>query len=218
MARQDRIAEPWGSRTPYGPGDTWPTRVDSHLADGVAVEDVERWVQSASILHSNGDALDIAETLRAILLSSGGDILTAFAQAFHIDPACQSLKDTLKAALDETLPMMHMDDAVRATIELMSAPVEAITERGSYNIAGVSFSPAEIAAEIARQSPGFRIEYAPDYRQAIAAAWPNSLDDSQARHDWGWRATYNLSRLVSEMLAGMKKQISIGKPARAANG
>ena len=119
---------------------------------------------------------------------------------------------------DETLPMMYMDDAVRATIELMAAPAEAITERGSYNIAGVSFSPTEIAAEIGRQSPGFRIDYAPDYRQAIAAAWPNSLDDSQARQDWGWRATYDLPRLVSDMLAGMKQQMPTNKPARAANG
>ena len=119
---------------------------------------------------------------------------------------------------DETLPMMYMDDAVRATIELMEAPAESISERGSYNISGASFSPAEIAAEIARQSPGFRIDYAPDYRQAIAAAWPNSLDDSQARQDWGWRATYDLSRLVSDMLAGMKQQMPTSKPARVANG
>lgn len=119
---------------------------------------------------------------------------------------------------NETLPMMYMDDAVRATIELMEAPPEAIAERGSYNIAGVSFSPAEIAAEIGRQSPGFRIDYAPDYRQAIAAAWPNSLDDSQARQDWGWRAAYGLPQLVSEMLAGMKQQMPVSNSARAAHG
>jgi nucleoside-diphosphate-sugar epimerase len=109
---------------------------------------------------------------------------------------------------NEALPMMYMADAVRATIELMAAPTEAITERGSYNVAGLSFSPAEITAEIARQSPGFRIEYAPDYRQAIAAAWPDSLDDGQASRDWGWRAEYGLSQLVSEMLSGMKRQSS----------
>lgn len=119
---------------------------------------------------------------------------------------------------NETLPMMYMDDAVRATIELMEAPAESITERGSYNIAGVSFSPAEIAAEIGRQSPGFRIGYAPDFRQAIAAAWPASLNDIQARQDWGWRAAYGLPQLVSEMLAGMKQQMPASKPARAANG
>lgn len=108
---------------------------------------------------------------------------------------------------NETLPMMYMADAIRATIELMEAPAETLTERGSYNVAGVNFSPAEVAAEITRQSPGFRIEYAPDYRQAIAAAWPDSLDDSQAAQDWGWRAEYGLARLTGEMLAGMKRLI-----------
>ena len=128
--------------------------------------------------------------------------------------------ETYSCFLDanETLPMMFMADAVRATIELMEAPEESITERGSYNVAGVSFSPAEIAAEIARQSPGFRITYAPDYRQAIAAAWPASLDDSQAGKDWGWRAQYGLSQLVSEMLAGMKRQTPAVSAPRAANG
>jgi nucleoside-diphosphate-sugar epimerase len=111
---------------------------------------------------------------------------------------------------DETLPMMYMADAVRATIELMEAPAEAISERGSYNVAGVSFSPAEIAAEITRQSPGFRMEYAPDFRQIIAAAWPDSLDDCQASRDWGWRTHYDLPRLVSEMLAGMAQKIPSG--------
>ncbi len=118
----------------------------------------------------------------------------------------------------ETLPMMFMADAVRATIELMEAPAEKITERGSYNVAGVSFSPTEIAAEIARQSPGFRIEYAPDYRQAIAAAWPDSLDDSQAKRDWSWQAEYGLPQLVGEMLAGMRRHIPDASTPRAANG
>ncbi|MFT4075866.1 MAG: NAD-dependent epimerase/dehydratase family protein [Asticcacaulis sp.] len=117
---------------------------------------------------------------------------------------------------DETLPMMYMADAVRATIELMTAPAEAITERGSYNIAGVSFSPAEIAAEIARQSPGFHIDYAPDYRQAIAAAWPDSLDDGQAAKDWGWCARYDLPGLVSEMLAGMATLLPETFPLKSA--
>ena len=119
--------------------------------------------------------------------------------------------ETYSCFLDagETLPMMYMADAVRATIELMEAPADVITERGSYNVAGVSFSPAELAAEIARQSPGFHIEYAPDYRQAIAAAWPDSLNDSQAATDWGWRAKYGLKQLVSEMLTGMKRHVPV---------
>ena len=119
---------------------------------------------------------------------------------------------------NETLPMMYMADAVRATIELMEAPSEKITERGSYNVAGVSFSPAEIAAEIIRQLPGFHIEYAPDYRQAIAAAWPDSLDDSKATSDWGWRAKYGLPQLVNEMLAGMRHRAPVVSVPRSANG
>ncbi len=100
----------------------------------------------------------------------------------------------------------------------MDAPADAITERGSYNVAGISFSPAEIAAEIARQSPGFRITYAPDYRQAIAAAWPDSLDDSQATRDWGWQARYDLPHLVSEMLTGMRRYIPVANLGRIASG
>ena len=103
----------------------------------------------------------------------------------------------------EELPMMFMDDAVRATIELMEAPVENIRERGSYNLAGVSFTPEQIAAEIARRVPGFRMRYAPDFRQAIASSWPNSIDDSRAQADWGWRARYDLPRMAHAMLEGL---------------
>ena len=105
---------------------------------------------------------------------------------------------------EQTLPMMFMADAVRATLELMEAPAEAISERGSYNVAGVSFSPAQIAAEITRHISGFDITYTPDYRQAIAAGWPASIDDSQAKRDWGWQAEYDLPQLVGAMLDGMK--------------
>lgn len=103
----------------------------------------------------------------------------------------------------EELPMMFMDDAVRGTIELMEAPAENIRERGSYNLAGVSFTPEQIAAEIARRVPGFRMGYAPDFRQAIAGSWPNSIDDSRARADWGWHPEYDLPRMAQAMLDGL---------------
>ncbi len=106
---------------------------------------------------------------------------------------------------DEALPMMYMDDAVRATLELMDAPAERIAERGSYNLAGLSFTPAEIAAEIGRQCPGFEVGYAPDFRQAIAASWPGRIDDSQARSDWGWQARFDLQALVAEMLGQLRR-------------
>ena len=104
---------------------------------------------------------------------------------------------------DEALPMMYIDDAVRATLELMGAPSESIQERGSYNLAGLSFTPEEITAEIRRHVPDFRIVYAPDYRQQIAATWPDSIDDSAARKDWGWSPSFGLPALVTEMLAGL---------------
>jgi nucleoside-diphosphate-sugar epimerase len=103
-------------------------------------------------------------------------------------------------AADQALPMMYMEDALRATIELMEAPAAAIRERGSYNLAGISFTPAQIAARIAARLPGFSVDYTPDYRQAIAATWPRSIDDSQARADWGWVPRYDLDAMVQDML------------------
>lgn len=108
---------------------------------------------------------------------------------------------------DTRLPMMYMDDAIRATLELMDAPADAITERGSYNLAGVSFTPAEIAAEIAQQVPGFAVDYAPDFRQAIADSWPRSIDDGAARKDWGWKAQFDLQAIASHMLENLRQTL-----------
>jgi nucleoside-diphosphate-sugar epimerase len=101
---------------------------------------------------------------------------------------------------DTYLPMMYMPDAIRATIELMEAPAEKISIRTSYNLSGMSFSPKEISAAIAQHIPGFTVSYQPDYRQAIANSWPQSIDDSVARKDWGWKEEYNLKMMVKEML------------------
>ena len=103
-----------------------------------------------------------------------------------------------------TLPMMYMDDAIRATIEIMQAPLEKIKIKSSYNLAGMSFSPAEIAAQIKLQIPDFQIVYAPDFRQGIAQGWPQSIDDSAARQDWGWKNEVNLNKLVNIMLTNIK--------------
>src|SRR5215207_4027286 len=102
------------------------------------------------------------------------------------------------------LPMMYMPDAIRATIELMEAPSEKITIRTSYNISGMSFSPKEIGAEIRRHISEFSSDYVPDYRQAIANSWPQSIDDSVARNDWGWKHEYNLERMTKDMLDNLK--------------
>lgn len=106
---------------------------------------------------------------------------------------------------DESLPMLYMDDAVRATLELMEAPAAQITERGSYNLSGLSFTPSEIASEIRKHVPGFELVHEPDFRQVIASGWPNSIDDRCARDDWGWRHRYDLARVVSEMLKNLSR-------------
>jgi threonine 3-dehydrogenase len=98
------------------------------------------------------------------------------------------------------LPMMYMDDAIRATIELMEAPTEQIKCRTAYNLSAMSFTPAEIAASIKKHIPDFEISYAPDFRQAIAASWPEVIDDSHAQNDWGWKPAFDLERMTAEML------------------
>lgn len=103
------------------------------------------------------------------------------------------------------LPMMYMPDAIRATIELMEAPKDKITIRTSYNLSGMSFSPGEIAAEIKKHIPGFTISYKNDYRQAIADSWPQSIDDSVARNDWGWHEDFDLTAMTEDMLENLKK-------------
>lgn len=105
---------------------------------------------------------------------------------------------------DTYLPMMYMDDAIRATIELMEAPAEKLSTRMSYNLAAMSFSPKEIAASIRQHVPGFGISYAPDFRQAIAEGWPQSIDDSLARRDWGWQPQFDLDGMTEDMLQHLR--------------
>ena len=98
------------------------------------------------------------------------------------------------------LPMMYMPDALRATIDMMEAPSSRVKIRSSYNISAMSFSPAEIAAEIKKHIPSFEITYSPDHRQQIAESWPRSINDEEARKDWGWQARFNLSAMTIDML------------------
>lgn len=107
-----------------------------------------------------------------------------------------------------TLPMMYMPDAIRATIDLMEAPSEQVKERGSYNIAGMSFDPEQIATELRRYYPDFKMSYAPDERQAYADSWPRSIDDSTARKDWGWKPEFDLKAMVDDMVLHLRKQLA----------
>jgi nucleoside-diphosphate-sugar epimerase len=101
---------------------------------------------------------------------------------------------------DTSLPMMYMEDAIRATLELMEASVEKIKIRSSYNLSGCSFTPHELSEEIKKFIPDFKIKYAPDFRQKIADSWPKSIDDSYARKDWGWKEKFGTTALVQTMI------------------
>jgi threonine 3-dehydrogenase len=103
------------------------------------------------------------------------------------------------------LPMLYMDDAIRATLELMDAPAEDISVRTSYNLAGMSFTPEEIVHSITKTCPKFKVTYKPDFRQAIADSWPASIDDSAARRDWGWKPHFDLDSMTTDMLENLRR-------------
>ncbi len=103
------------------------------------------------------------------------------------------------------LPMMYMPDAVRATLELMEADRERLTVNSSYNVAGVSFTPAMVAESIRKIIPGFSITYKPDFRDTIAASWPDSIDDSVARRDWNWKVAYHLDDITKDMISHLRE-------------
>ena len=105
---------------------------------------------------------------------------------------------------DTTLPMMYMPDAVRATLELMESDSNRITIRSSYNIGSISFSPADLFDAIKRYYPDFSIEYKPDFRQGIALSWPKSMNDAQARADWGWNPEFDLQKMTDDMILHLK--------------
>ena len=137
--------------------------------------------------------------------SSPGGGTTDYAVEIFTE-ALEEKKYTSFLAAGTFLPMMYMPDAIRATIELMEADAGKISIRTSYNIAAISFSPAEIASEIKKHIPGFAMEYKPDYRQTIADSWPQSIDDSVARKDWGWKHEYDLPRITADMLNNLGQE------------
>lgn len=105
--------------------------------------------------------------------------------------------------------MMYMDDAVAATIQIMETNPENIKVRSSYNLAAMSFTPEEVKEEIKRSIPKFEVSYHADYRQTIADSWPRSIDDSEARKDWGWKHQFDLKKMSENMLYSLKKQYDL---------
>jgi nucleoside-diphosphate-sugar epimerase len=110
---------------------------------------------------------------------------------------------------DTYLPMMYMDDAVKATLDLMEAPSDKIKVRSSYNVSAMSFCPEDIARAIRKRIPELDVSYKPDFRQAIADSWPNSIDDSAARKDWGWKPNYGLEEMADEILKHLPAMLEV---------
>jgi len=135
--------------------------------------------------------------------SPGGGTTDYAVEIFH--EAIEERKYTCYVQENTYLPMMYMPDAIRATIELMQADPQKLTIRTSYNISGMSFSPKEISAEIKNHIPEFEVIYKPDYRQAIADSWPQSIDDSSARIDWGWKPEFDLPKMAKDMFYNLEK-------------
>jgi nucleoside-diphosphate-sugar epimerase len=133
----------------------------------------------------------------------GGGTTDYAVDIFHQALKTGSYECFLKA--DTALPMMYMADAIDATLQLMEAPAGALSIRTSYNLGALSFTPEDLARSITSDLPDFRISYVPDSRQEIAESWPHSIDDSQARKDWGWKHRYDLEKLTREMLRNLRE-------------
>lgn len=139
--------------------------------------------------------------------SPGGGTTDYAVEIFHAAKEKQRYTSFLRQ--DTHLPMMYMPDAIRATIELMEAPAEKIKVRTSYNLSGMSFSPAEIGDEIRKHIPVFQLDFKPDYRQQIADSWPQSIDDSKANEDWGWKPEFDLAKMTADMLVNLESSAGV---------
>ena len=165
---------------------------------GISKQAGERWCE----YYANKYGVDVRSIRYPGLISytspPGGGTTDYAVDIFYY--AKRGEKYTCFLKEDTPLPMMYMEDALRATIDLMEAPAEKVRIRSSYNISGVSFTPKQIYEEIKKSVPDFEIEYAPDFRQKIADSWPGSIDDTEAHRDWGWKAKYDISALAQIML------------------
>lgn len=214
VARQrgiDRVFWPssiaaFGPSTPGNPA-AQTTVMDPTTVYGISKLAGERWCQWYWEKHG----VDVRSLRYPGLISyktpPGGGTTDYAVEIFHA--AREQGRYTCFLKEDQALPMMYMPDAVRATIGLMEADADRIGQRGSYNLAGISFTPAQIAAEIARHVNGFAIDYRPDFRQAIAASWPQCLDDSAAQADWGWVPQYDLPAMVADMLEHVPASVAV---------
>lgn len=137
----------------------------------------------------------------------GGGTTDYAVDIFH--KAVQGLEFDCFLSKDTKLPMIYMPDTVRATLELMEAPSEKIKVRSSYNLAAMTFSPSEINEAIQLHFPDFKINYNPDFRQAIADSWPASIDDTEARNDWNWKEEFDIHEMTKDMIFQLSKKYNL---------
>ncbi len=137
----------------------------------------------------------------------GGGTTDYAIEIFH--DALKHKKYTCFLKENTALPMMYMDDAIQATIQIMSAPTEQIKIRSSYNLSAISLTPKKLTQSIKKHLPEFEIDYQPDFRQAIADSWPASIDDSSAKQDWNWNHQFDLEQITKEMIEGLTSKVSI---------
>lgn len=169
---------------------------------GISKQAGERWCE----YYHNVFGVDVRSIRYPGLISwsspPGGGTTDYAVDIYHKALADQKYECFLSS--ETKMPMMYMDDAIAATIKIMQAPVEEIKIRSSYNLAAMSFTPTEIAAEIQKHIPEFTITYEPDFRQKIADSWPASIDDSSAREDWNWNHEFDLATMTIDMLEHLK--------------
>ncbi|HLS12702.1 MAG TPA: NAD-dependent epimerase/dehydratase family protein [Flavobacteriaceae bacterium] len=171
---------------------------------GISKQTGERWCE----YYFNRYGVDVRSIRYPGLISyktpPGGGTTDYAIEIYHEALASGKYTSFLKAGT--YLPMMYMDDAIQATIQLMEAPTENIKIRSSYNLGGVSFDPEEIATSIKKYISDFTIDYAPDFRQDIADSWPNSIDDSKAQEDWDWKHSFDLHKMTETMLKNLREK------------
>ena len=205
VARQERIQRVFypSSIAVFGPGLPMKTGAQTSLLNpstvyGMSKAAGENWCQ----YYFNKYGLDVRSLRYPGVIgyqSLPGGGTTDYAVDIFLKALAGETFDCFLAA-DTLLPMIYMDDAIRATIELMEAPSDKISVRTSYNLSGLSFTPAELTSEIRTFLPDFQINYKPDFRQQIADSWPGYIEDSYAREDWGWKPHYNLHGLTERMI------------------
>lgn len=192
---------------PTTPKDATPqiTAMEPTTVYGISKQTGERWCEY--YFHKFG--VDVRSIRFPGIISyktlPGGGTTDYAIEIFH--EAIKNSEYTSFLSADAALPMMYMDDAIKAAVEIMEAPAANVKVRSSYNLGAISFTPEVLANEIKKHIPEFEISYEPDFRQKIAESWPSSIDDSSARKDWGWKHDYDLDKMTRIMLEGVGKTL-----------